>query len=257
MQDPCWRSRQRNTQSCGRPICYVHVYLYRPSVQHIQIYAHARPLLLIFHLHPSFESSKFVLAPPLRPSPIASLLSSFLPHIAQRCPFLLWPSSLSPRAPRLRARAASVPALWRCQPQGVRDAGLGGKRACRRDAGLGGERANHRDAIQWRARRSMLEALPLPTQHCLLQRLLASLPQPRLHRPRSHYRRLPALPHHPTLLTPHSPHPTPWPSVAQIIQTGVDFVLDFLYKYRWLVPLIWYVIFFNLVCDFVWTRSGI
>jgi hypothetical protein len=85
VQDPCWRSRQRNTQSCGRPICYVHVYLYRPSVQHIQIYAHARPLLLIFHLHPSFESSKFFLAPSLRPSPIASLLSSFLPHIAQRC----------------------------------------------------------------------------------------------------------------------------------------------------------------------------
>jgi hypothetical protein len=48
---------------------------------------------------------------------------------------------------------------------------------------------------------------------------------------------------------PPSPHHVPWPSVVQIIPTRVDFVLDFLYI--WLVAFIWYVIFINLLCDFV------
>ena len=46
-----------------------------------------------------------------------------------------------------------------------------------------------------------------------------------------------------------SPYPAPWLSVAQIISTGVDFGLDFLYI--WLVAFIWYMNFINLVFDFV------
>lgn len=53
------------------------------------------------------------------------------------------------------------------------------------------------------------------------------------------------------------PHPALWLLVAQIITTGVNFDLDFFlevvpdFLYIWLVAFIWYVIFINLVCDFV------